>query len=172
MSNMTDTHITITAEMDALSLADLVKELSRVCGHGDNFSGTIPLMFGQGGLRQPVISDPGVKAKLVPLLKMICKPLFMAQEMSGHVTFNILNGKLSGLPDCTEQTHGGLEGDEYLSWIMTRDKVWSALKKHPGAPLKKLLNDPGRYGSRKALSLLSIRGNRVEMKWHKHHHDF
>lgn len=155
--------------MDSLSLNELIRELCISLGYGAEYSGPIELMFCQGGLRRPDICDKVVKAKLVPFLKNIFGDFLLStsHKGKGFVILKINNGKLSGFPEWRERSEDYPDGWENLGMQMRRGTVWQVLKKHPTAPINKLLADPHRYDSRSGSSI-SVCGNKSETKYFKH----
>jgi hypothetical protein len=152
-----------------LSLNEVIRELCIALGYGADYSGPIELMFCQGGLRKPEIRDKDAKAKLVPLLKALFCQWFLSSSRKGKgfVILNIQKGKLSGVPEWLDQSDDFAYGYENLGIQMRRDTVWWALKKHPTAPINKLLADPHRYSSRSASSI-HLSGGVWEKKYYKH----
>jgi hypothetical protein len=152
-----------------LSLNELVSKICIDLGYGANFSGSIKFTFGQGGVRQPILSSKS-KERLVPFIKAICEPLFQLKPLQGLVTLNIHSGKISGFPKFEEKTEGRtrLEADEYESYLFGSGAVWRALLKHPNEPLMPLVKNPIRYESIKRLASVELSRD-VEIRKHVPH---
>jgi len=157
------------ANENSLSLNELIRRLCVSLGYGADYSGPIELMFSQGGLRTPEIPDRAAKAKLIPLLKEIFGQWFLSSSRKGKgfVILNIQNGKLSGFPEWLDHSEDFAYGEENLGIQMRRGTIWWVLKKHPTAPINKLLANPHRYDSRSASSI-HVSGNKVEREYFKH----
>lgn len=149
------------------SLNELIEALCIALGYSDDYCGEIRLMFGQGGLRQPVFSDAENKMKLVPLLEKICTPLFLSRPIKGFVFLNIHEGKLSGVPRCDDKGLDSPARAAYIQHELECERMWGPLKKNPEVPINSILINP-RYFSRRSAHSYSNTSGKMAVVYKSH----